>query len=478
MFDYISNPFDLRYGKFLKADDISDLIALPPSQMQLVLDHFSCHQHPVICSFSVHHDYLYVSSPLSLAEKALNVKFKHFGSPRASTLLVRTKDKFKLPNTIASLVYDVYNIDSVRTVKSRIGSRKGRGSQPGSNVDPIILKNIYGAKAPISTLSSMSAAEFEGEEVPLGDVQAFQAHFGLPIQPFNIIGPNNGGYVGEGTLDIEYLLGVAPGVNTTMWSVAWTEFSQDLLTWTLQVQADPDPPLVHSVSWGSGESGFANYDFATMNRTNVEFMKMGLLGLSVLAASGDEGTNAQGLVCKRFDANWPASSPYVTAVGGTYLTASGEVGWSDSGGGFSNYWARPAWQAQAVSAYLAQGLSLPSPDLWNATGRALPDVAALATNFQVVSSGGVVVSESGTSASTPVFAALIALINDARLAAGKRPLGFLNPALYALPAGVGTDITSGNNKHLSCPAGFPAAKGWDAVTGLGTPLFEVLMTLA
>jgi tripeptidyl-peptidase-1 len=169
---------------------------------------------------------------------------------------------------------------------------------------------------------------------------------------------------------------------------------------------------------------------------------------------------------------------FFTKVGGTYYQqANGEIGWGSSGGGFSNLWPRPAWQDSAVKAYLASS-GLPPSSLYNASGRAFPDVSTVATNFQVYTAGESVSSESGTSAAAPTFAAYIALINDLRIRAGKSPLGFLNPALYSLSAGVGTDIVKGNNKNPSCPAGFPALKGWDAITGLGTPIYSVLLSLA
>jgi tripeptidyl-peptidase-1 len=216
-------------------------------------------------------------------------------------------------------------------------------------------------------------------------------------------------------------MSTAQGVNTTFWSIPWVEFGKDLLSWTQQVQGATNAPLVHSVSWGSSEIDSAQYDVGTMRRLNTEFMKMGLAGMSIVTASGDGGTGKTGLFdCGVFDPTWPASSPFVTAVGGTSLTAAGEVGWGSSGGGFSTLWPRPAWQQGAVDAYL-KVTRLPPQRYWNASGRAIPDVAALAENFQIYTVAGVS-SLSGTSAATPVFAAMIALVNDRRIAAGKSPL--------------------------------------------------------
>jgi len=99
-------------------------------------------------------------------------------------------------------------------------------------------------------------------------------------------------------------------------------------------------------------------------------------------------------------------------------------------------------------------------------------VSGLATNYQVVIEG-YVGPISGTSASTPVFAGLIALINDELIKQGKPVLGFLNPLLYQLNK-VGNDIVKGNNKQSPCPTGFSATNGWDAITGLGSPNFDYL----
>ena len=135
----------------------------------------------------------------------------------------------------------------------------------------------------------------------------------------------------------------------------------------------------------------------------------------------------------------------------------------------------PDYQNQSVTAYVAN-LGADYEGKFNASGRAFPDVAAQGENLQVVDNGetGPV---GGTSASTPIFASVVALLNDQLAAKGQKPLGFLNPWLYGPAKGALTDITSGSNPGCSTN-GFPAKAGWDPVTGLGTPIFSKLLTAA
>ena len=189
--------------------------------------------------------------------------------------------------------------------------------------------------------------------------------------------------------------------------------------------------------------------------------------------------------------SWPASSPWVTAVGATRFigqTVGGVEMASDlfgSGGGFSGMFDQTdaQWQANATAAYLQKGAMLPKfpPNgSFAPNGRGTPDVSALGEGYQVYVAGEVK-ALSGTSASTPVFAGLISLINEARFRAGKKQMGFLNPFLYQHPEAF-FDVVTGTNAIGSGSAlldfGFAAAAGWDAATGLGTPHFAKLLAAA
>jgi len=158
------------------------------------------------------------------------------------------------------------------------------------------------------------------------------------------------------------------------------------------------------------------------------------------------------------------------------LTCSGTVNFPEtgiyfSGGGFSDYFSRPSYQASTVDAYI-ETLGTTYSTLFNKTGRAYPDIAAYASSFTIYVRGRTSLI-GGTSAATPAAAGVFTLLNDALIAAGRPPMGFLNPWLYK-NGGVFTDVSSGNAPGCGTD-GFEAIKGWDPVTGFGTPRFKALL---
>ena len=178
----------------------------------------------------------------------------------------------------------------------------------------------------------------------------------------------------------------------------------------------------------------------------------------------------------------------MTAVGGTYKVPERAAAFSS--GGFSRVHPRPDYQDEAVSRYL-DILGDRFKGYYNRKGRAFPDVSAQAVDFTIFD-GGFRTWASGTSASAPTFAGIVALLNAARLSSGKAPLGFLNPWLYKIGCEAFNDITVGQSIGCSGAsiggvsnggpripgAGFNATQGWDPVTGLGTPDFGKLLRLS
>ena len=227
--------------------------------------------------------------------------------------------------------------------------------------------------------------------------------------------------------------------------------------------------------------------------------QVGSRGVSLLFSSGDNGPNGDqptGTHKSIFEPEFPASCPWVTAVGGTtnlaHETAAtkstisiiGKLGYTASGGGFSNFFSTPTYQAAAVNAYTSKHIpgSYYSASGFNAHGRGIPDVSAFSTNFPTVVDY-ITFPVGGTSASTPLWAAIVTLLNDYEASKGRSPLGFLNPWLYNLTSGLKDITTGGNNAgscslfggcHLSKTLGYNVTQGWDPVTGLGTPIFAEL----
>ena len=149
-----------------------------------------------------------------------------------------------------------------------------------------------------------------------------------------------------------------------------------------------------------------------------------------------------------------------------------------SGGGFSNFFGMPAYQKSVVQSYLKSHKPPYSGSVYNNSGtsRGYPDLSANGAWYDVAITGNFE-PIFGTSASSPVVGSLITLVNDARLAAGKKPIGFLNTIIYSTAFKAGfNDIVSGSNPGCGTK-GFATATGWDPVTGLGTPNMEKLMPL-
>jgi len=139
-----------------------------------------------------------------------------------------------------------------------------------------------------------------------------------------------------------------------------------------------------------------------------------------------------------------------------------------SGGGFSEYFPRPRYQEKIVKNYLGSFVKDQFKGLYNPAGRAYPDVSAIGMNLTTIWDGKLKPT-GGTSASTPVVASIFALVNDALITAGRPPLGFLNPWLYAGGYKAFNDVQSGS--AVGCDMdGFEASTGWDAVTGFGSPV--------
>lgn len=319
--------------------------------------------------------------------------------------------------------------------------------------------------------------------------------------------------------DVEILQSIAPNA-TTVFAPSYDLSSNDTdvvetLLRFLDSLAEPDVELdVVSVSWARDYT----VSGVTIDVLENRLKKLATLGKTILAATGDGGADSfPGLGCWAAEfalvsgyagTAWPAASPWVTSVGATQLLATGpnfetkEVacmksanGGIVSSGGFSSEWlniSTPEWQQKAVTAYLQSnnastfsGFPGQNTPNYNPSGRGYPDLAGYGAFLPILSNSGSLEVLAGTSLSAPLVASLITLVNQKLVSKGYKKIGYANPMLYWMaeecPEAF-NDITMGNNQDgidgELCPYGYPAAPGWDPVTGLGTIRFDPFVDCA
>lgn len=299
----------------------------------------------------------------------------------------------------------------------------------------------------------------------------------------------------EGNLDVQNMLSFAWPTKLIAYTtggsppydpdaVTTTDTNEPYLAWLESVLAESDDEIakVISTSYDDDEQSVPqSYAIRVCN----DLAQLGARGVSLFYSSGDDGvgptgycTSNDGSDTPTFLPEFPSTCPYVTSVGATksFNPEVAVTGSWASGGGFSSYFARPSYQDEVVSAYIAS-LDGKYADFYNSSGRGYPDVSAQGY-ADVIVWDNIYATVGGTSAASPTTAAFFALVNDALIAAGKSPLGFLNPWLYKTGYQGFTDITGGSAQgcgEISDGVGFPAQAGWDAVSGFGTPLFKSVL---
>jgi kumamolisin len=366
-----------------------------------------------------------------------------------------------------------------RANHSSLSAHAATTTAPGPNVanaPPYLVSEVlkaYNADALGVTGKGQTIAILIDTFPADSDLTTFWQRNNLPttltqISKINVTGSQLPAPEGEETLDAEWTSGIAPGAALRIYASGTLQFV-DLDMALDQIIADlPNQPTMRqlSISLGLGETymGGPTGEVATQHQ---KFLRLAATGVNVFVSSGDAGSNPDETghsPTGPTQAEYESSDPFVIGVGGTSLAlttngdVSSETAWSSSGGGQSIFFDRPAWQS---------GSGVPAGNK-----RLVPDVSAAADPemgaFLLLQ--GKVVQIGGTSWSAPVWAGFCALINEARIKAGKSPSPFLNPIIYPL---IGTscfrDIQVGNN------GAFQAGVGYDMVTGIGVPNLSQLI---
>mmetsp|Transcript_10314 Transcript_10314/g.15543 ORF Transcript_10314/g.15543 Transcript_10314/m.15543 type:complete len:581 (+) Transcript_10314:379-2121(+) len=426
-------------------------------------------------------------------------------------------------STLSYLIQNVANVESRLNVLLQDGTKIAYESVivPGPLITPDVARTLYGVprgSRGVVSSNSQSVAEFDGQYYSPSDLNQFLTLNGLPNITLTLAGdggndPSQPG--GESTLDVDWITGIGVGIDTVFWSVGEGGF---LLEWAMQMAASSNPPLVASISYGEPEL----YISTNMtDRIDSEFEKLGVRGVTILSTSGDIGVS-DGSVCLRDIPDYPSSSPATTSLGATRLTrdtqtpiCSGQYSLYNgaapfycaefverpcaadlgdgftTGGGFSRRYNTPSWQIQAVQEYIntTQSSSLPPANWFNQKGRGYNDIASLGDLMMIVFNNEISTS-GGTSASGPLSAGIIALLNDQRLSNNLPPLGFINPLLYKVasektkyPGAFNrAEVATNKCKELGafgeascCQYGFSSTPQllWDPLVGLGSIQYGV-----
>ncbi|KAI2464274.1 DHS-like NAD/FAD-binding domain-containing protein [Annulohypoxylon bovei var. microspora] len=525
--DDISNTLSTEYGHHLTRDEAKAYQEPDKGTLELVRSWLMSNE---ITNVTTDGSMVKVTSTVTEVNRILHTTLGHYSFQERSPVL--RAQSYSLPSSLNGDVEFIYPISNfMPPPQSRLKSRPSRkasiASAPADDqpcpagVKPACLKSLYNVTyvnttTPVKSPVRFGIAGFLEQWIKYEDVSEFLGRYSPELGPLNytftVATLNNGtnpqpntpdARAGlEASLDVEYAMALGYPTNIIYYSAGgrgekvdpngdllpsnrsdnepYLEFAQYLLD-----LGDDEVPHIMSISYADDEQSVP-VSYAT--RVCDLFAVLAARGVTILSGSGDGGASGigqnqcysnDGQKRKMFLPTFPASCPYVTSVGATGNTLPLE-GADFSTGGFSNYFARPEWQKDAVDEYVLT-INGSHKGLYNETGRAFPDISATGTNY-VIQVGGYETDVLGTSASTPVVAALIALINDSRLRAGKNSTGWLNPVLYSQPVREALqDVTAGVSQ--SClfdevkEPGWESVKGYDCVTGLEyMPILEVKPT--
>ncbi|CAD6504479.1 BgTH12-06208 [Blumeria graminis f. sp. triticale] len=505
----MSTPGHQSYGQHMTRKEVNSYLAPSPLSFLLVRQWL---EEQNVGNITVENDWFVVESTVRGVERLLHTNFEVYENTLTGKSVLRTLSyslprslrahidiiaptiKFSTPGAYRSTLVDWPAEEIHENTASLDG---GAAAACNSSITLECIKDLYNLRQFSGSNSSnnqFALAGFLEEYAQHDDLNRFLTLYEPDAvgNDFSTVLVNNGSNtqqnetdkslnMGEANLDIQYAFLAYPTpamyISTGGRPPETSKYEVDnepyleFLTYLLGID---QPPQTISISYGDSEWSVPE----SYARTVCDlFSQLAARGVSVLVASGDSGSGSN---CNEthpgslyYTPSFPASCPFVTSVGSTYHI-SPEIAVSFSGGGFSDIFPRPAYQDQAVTTYLDNADPSFTP-YFNLSGRAYPDIAAQGVNFHVFVRGNNVL-ESGTSASTPIMAAIIALLNGDRIERGAPPLGLLNPWLYENGQAAFTDIVGG--KGSGCPqisgSGFRASTGWDPVTGLGTPDFEKL----
>ncbi|KAJ7035833.1 peptidase S8/S53 domain-containing protein [Mycena alexandri] len=505
----VSTPGNARYGQYLSKEQVEGFVA--PSQDTLNgVNSWLKTNNLTSSPLTAAGDWIAVSLTVSQANTLLAADFSTFQNAGTNQTVHRTLS-YSIPTTLRTSINIIYptvtfpvakhpSIRKKTSAASRPNKRTSAISSdcPG-NWTPACIQELYGIPSTPATptANTLGVCGFDNEFVDIHDLTAFLKTYRPDIDSnttFSLIsiddGINNqlpsGASSGSSPM-IQYAVGLATGVPVVFISTGTGQTgSVDTFTAFLDEPnyllslAQPPQTVVQAFD---GVSFEFESDFTPQLAESIcnSYAQLAARGVSYIVKGGDFGAanpfSPGG--CLAWDVSFPASCPFVTAVSATEFLAneasegamSNAGSGGTAGGGFSNIFARPRYQDTVVPAYLkAIGATDASP--FNISGRAIPDISAIG-HSPFIFQGETVTSQDGTNFAATIFASMIALLTNERIAAGKPGLGFLNPLIYQNPTAF-NDFPTGSNPGCNDANAFNGTVGWDAVTGFGSPNYAKL----
>jgi kumamolisin len=474
--------------RYMTRDQLKNDYGSDPAAVEAI-EKFAADHHLVVTKDERASARLGLGGTVANLSAAFGVTLFDYTHPRLGDFHART-GPISVPTALGDAITGVFGFNNHRALrrlprKSRLSEmRPNAAAQSRPWFIPTELAAIYNFPNANAQNQCIGLLEFGGG-VEQSDVAAYFQKIGVPAPNIQIVAVDgvstdpaaDPDSTGEVMLDVDVAGAMAGGAKIAVYFSTFDEKGFiDCLSAVINDAAN-DPGVV-SISWGWDENQPFNntvlWSPAAIDHVNQSLLAAAQLGITVCVSTGDDGSEAQ-VKDGHAHVNFPATSPYVLAVGGTTLharknakgqTAITEVVWNDgpgsgTGGGVSDITPVPSYQEGKVPRSINPG---------NFAGRAIPDVAADAdpNTGYLTMSGGQLGIVGGTSASAPLWGSLITRINASL---GAR-VGNFNALLYQKigPAKVLRDITSGNNDTDGLLNGqFPAGPGWDACTGWGAP---------
>lgn len=542
-----ANPTHHDYRKWFNKDQVYDILDIQ-SSYNSVIKYLNNYDDISVVDSTIHGEYIIATGPLYLWESIFNCVFYNWLDTDVNEKYVRAKEYY-LPVEINDDITGVFNIADAPPIITSTGykvlsDKHGGISRPFKEttavyanglVDPQFLQYLYNIPTTEGS-SSMSQSVFETKTQfwSADDLTQFQEKNNLVIQSAVEVSDerretsdcdiNSAINCDESNLDLQYIMAMSQNTITYFWFIPSSAKLNVFVEYLIAVANSTNPSLVNSVSWGSVEQSCTQ---TTLDLFNIEAIKLNSMGATIIVSSGDNGVANSGCNCNSslpitsqncaclkdsgsgicsyptnnswtgegYFPSFPATSPYVVSVGATQgpedssteiACQSDEGGLITSGGGFSTYYTQGSWQSNLITHYFDSLSATEVPaNGFNEKGRGYPDVSLIGVYYQVVINS-VTYSIFGTSASAPVFAGMVSLLNWFLVSNGQSTVGWMNPTLYSFPSKF-NDISSGKNMCCAlvsskttatcCDSGFYSTKNWDPVTGLGSIQFNQLASI-